>query len=250
MNNKLDNCSPQGSPGIQERFLWFFILSYSMVIVLANWFDPRIVNIFGFNTDAGTLIFPLTFVLSSLITEVYGYKYARRAIWSGFLFNSIFILYGLLVIHLPSPNYATNNAMFDTILSSNIRVIIGSAISYLSSEPLNSMVMAKLKIKMKGKNIGIRFLLSTLLASMVDSFIFGTVAFYGSMGNMDLLYLILTMCAIKSCVEIISVPMSVRLVKKLKAIENADIYDNRTNFNLFNLDVKYTIKDNAVFSDN
>src|SRR5262245_18687209 len=104
----------------QPDWLWFLTLTYAMVIELTNWFDPRLINI-GLDTDAGTLIFPLTFLLSDLITEVYGYKYARRAIWCGFLFNALFIIYGQIVIHMPSPSYPTNNDMFDTLLTTNIR---------------------------------------------------------------------------------------------------------------------------------
>src|SRR5260221_13755082 len=115
---------------IQSNYLWFLTLSYSMVMALANWFDPRLITLFGLTTDAGTLIFPLTFLLSDLITEVYGYKQARRAIWCGFLFNAIFILYGQLVIHMPSPDYPTHNDSFDTLLAMNVRIIIASRISY------------------------------------------------------------------------------------------------------------------------
>ncbi len=60
----------------RPKYLWALTLSFTMVIVLANWFDPRLIRIFGLDTDAGTIIFPLTFLLSDLITEVYGYKYA------------------------------------------------------------------------------------------------------------------------------------------------------------------------------
>ena len=59
------------------KYLWFLTLAYSMVIVLANWFDPRLIRVFSLDTDAGTLIFPLTFLLSDLITEIYGYKHAK-----------------------------------------------------------------------------------------------------------------------------------------------------------------------------
>jgi uncharacterized integral membrane protein (TIGR00697 family) len=167
------------SRGFEARpnYLWFLTLSYSMVIVLANWFDPRLISFFGLTTDAGTLIFPLTFLLSDLITEVYGYKFARQAIWCGFLFNALFIVYGQIVVRMPSPAFPTNNEMFDTLLTMNFRIIIASAISYLISEPMNSLVMAKLKIKMHGRYLGIRFVLSTVFASCIDSFIFGTIAF-------------------------------------------------------------------------
>src|SRR5580698_9806122 len=136
------------------RYLWFLTLSYCMIIVLVNLFDGRLVHLFSLDTDAGTLIFPLTFLLSDLITEVYGYQQARRAIWCGFLFNLIFILYGQIVIHLPSPDYAIiNNNKFDEIMAMNIRIIIASMLSYLCSEPLNSFIMAKLKIYFSGHKL-------------------------------------------------------------------------------------------------
>lgn len=226
------------------NFLWFLTLAYSMVIVLANWFDVRLIKIFGLTTDAGTLIFPLTFLLSDLITEVYGYKYARRAIWCGLLFNVIFILYGQIVIHLPNPDYPTHNELFDTLHAANARIIFASCISYLIAEPLNSLVMAKLKIKMQGRYMGVRFLSSTMIAAGVDSFIFGSIAFYGVMSNVNLWYLILTMWFIKVVIEILGLPLSIRLAKILKQKEALDIYDKRTDFGLFTLDTKYTDRDN------
>ncbi|MEI8055537.1 MAG: queuosine precursor transporter [bacterium] len=229
---------------VQTRYLWFIMLSYTMVIVLANWFDSRLVHVFCSDTDAGTLIFPLTFLLSDLITEVYGYKHARQAIWCGFLFNFVFIAYGQLVIHLPSPSYHTNNASFDALLATNMRIIVASAISYLCSEPLNSLIMAKLKIKTKGRYMGVRFVLSTIIASAVDSVIFGTLAFYNVMSNINLFNLIVTMWLVKSFVEIICLPLSINLTKRLKKSEQLDIYDKNTVFNVFSLNTNYTDIDN------
>ena len=228
----------------QPKYLWFLTLSYTMVIVLANWFDPRLIRIFNLDTDAGTIIFPLTYLLSDLITEVYGYKHARRAIWCGFLFNALFIMYGQIIIHLPSALYPTHNAMFDQLLAANARIIIASAISYLCAEPLNSYVMAKLKIKMSGRWIGVRFVASTFLASGLDSAIFGVIAFYGVMSNHNLWVLIVTMWFIKVFIEIIGLPISIRLARKLKQKEQLDIYDKRTQFTILSLDARYEQKDN------
>jgi len=231
---------------IQPKYLWFLILSYSMVMVLANWFDPRLVKLFGVVTDAGTLIFPLTFLLSDMITEVYGYKHARRAIWCGFLFNGLFLLYGYLVTHLPSPSYATQNAAFDQFMASDARIILASAISYLCAEPLNSFIMAKLKIKLAGRAMGFRFVFSTLIASGFDSCIFSLIAFYGIIKNPELLSLTLTMWLIKVIIEILGLPLSIKLTKKLKQAEHMDIYDRETQFNLFSLKVDYETKDNLL----
>jgi uncharacterized integral membrane protein (TIGR00697 family) len=225
---------------LQPTFLWFLILSYSMVMVLANWFDVRLIQIFGLNTDAGTLVFPFTFLLSDLITEVYGFKYARRAIWCGFLFNAVFVIYGQVIIHLPSPSYATQNAAFDALFALDKRIIFASAISYLCSEPLNSFIMAKLKIFFSGRYLALRFVSSTFIASLVDSVIFTVIAFYGAMQNRELIELMLTMWLIKVAIEIVGLPISISLVKKLKQKEKLDIYDNNTNFNLFTLNTTYS----------
>jgi queuosine precursor transporter len=229
---------------LKPRFLWFLILAYTMVIAFANWFDPRLVQIFGLTTDAGTLIFPLTFLLSDLITEIYGFKHARRAIWCGFLFNLFFIIYGQIIIHMPNPDYPTNNAAFDTLLAMNARIILASTVSYFCSEPANSFIMAKLKIIMNGRHMGIRFIASTFFASGIDSFIFTTIAFYRTLSNANLLALILTMWFIKVAVEMLGLPISVKLAKKLKQMEGLDIYDRRTNFNLFRLNAYYLQQDN------
>lgn len=229
----------------QPRYLWFLVLSYCMVMVLANWFDPRLVRIFSLNTDAGTLIFPLTFLLSDLITEVYGYQHARRAIWCGFLFNFVFIIYAQIVIHLPSPDYAvTSNTQFDALLTMNFRIIVASAISYLCAEPLNSLIMAKLKIWCHGNKLAARFIASTFTASGVDSFLFGIGAFFGLMSNINLLFLILTMWGFKIAIEISGLPLSIYLTRKIKGLEQIDIYDTQTDFNLFSLTVDYSSHNN------
>lgn len=229
---------------IQSNYLWFLTLSYSMIIVLANWFDPRLVKLFGLTTDAGTLIFPFTFLLSDLITEVYGFKYARRAIWCGFLFNIIFIFYGQIIIHLPNPDYPTNNALFDSLLTINTRIIFAFMISYLFSESINSYVIAKSKVIAHGHYMAMRFILSTSVASGIDSCIFSIIAFFGVIPFNHLLKLMMTMWLIKIVIELLGLPLSVNLAKKLKKIEKIDIYDKNTKFNLLSLNVDYEHQDN------
>jgi len=179
-----------------------------------------------------------------LITEVYGYKHARQAIWIGFFFNAFFILYGQIVIHLPNPPYPSHNDVFTTLFTLDARIMLASSISYLFSEPLNSYVLAKLKIKTQGRFMPARFVGSTIVSSGADSFIFGALAFYGSMSGGNLLVLILTMWGIKVVMEICGLPLSLKFAKKLKKAEKMDIYDIDTRFGLFSLEYKYTLKQN------
>ncbi|MDF2529364.1 MAG: rane-spanning protein [Gammaproteobacteria bacterium] len=223
----------------QPRYLFILMLAYCVSILLANWFDPRLVSLFGLVTDAGTLIFPLSFVLSDLITEVYGYKKARQAIWLGFAFNMVFLIYGQIVIHLPSPAYPTHNAEFDDLLKADMRVIIGSMCSYFCAEPINSWIIARLKLMTQGRYMAVRFLSSTVIASLLDSSIFSVIAFLGVMSDSELTSLILTMWLIKVAIEALGLPFSIKLAKKLKQAENLDIYDINTKFSLLSLDSQY-----------
>lgn len=227
----------------QSHVLWFLVISYSMALVSANWFDPRLISIFGLNTGAGAIIFPLTYLFSDIITEVYGYKNARLAVWVGFSFNVIFLLYGQLITHLPSPNSHISMA-FDGFLHSNMRVILASAASYFITEPLNSYLVAKLKILFSGKFIGFRFIISTISAHLINTMIFCSGAFYGLMSNKHLVYFMLTSWIFMVVIELLLLPLSVRLAKKIKIWENIDIYDKKTKFSIFSLDTNYAAQDN------
>lgn len=221
------------------RFLWFLILSFAMTIAMANWYEVRIIEIFGISVAPGALVFPITLLLSDVITEVYGYKQSRRAIWSAFLFNLIFVGFGQLVILLPSPDFATDNEAFDKLLSLNMRIVFASLVSYLVAESINSYIMAKIKIRLNGNYMGIRFILSTFFSALVDSFLFIFVAFYGYFSLENVLSMGFHVWLIKVFVETCLLPFSVRLAKWLKEKEELDIYDLNTNFSLFRLEAEY-----------
>lgn len=107
----------------QAKYLWFLMLLFAMIISISNWYDARLVSILGFAISPGTLSYPLSFLIADSITEVYGYKSARLAIWTALFFNLVFLLFGQLVIHLPSPSFAIDNSAFDKLLSRNMWII-------------------------------------------------------------------------------------------------------------------------------
>jgi len=210
-----------------------------MIISISNWYDARLVLIFGLVISPGTLSFPLSFILSDTITEVYGYKNARFAIWIALLFNLIFLLFGQLVTHLPSPSLAIDNNAFDKLLTMNLWVVFASFVSYLLSEPVNSYLVAKLKIAMNGRYVGIRFLTSTVIAAFIDSIVFISIAYYRLLDIHQIFSMILNIWMIKSIIEILFLPFSIRITKKLKKKEQIDIYDYKTKFNIFSLHSTY-----------
>lgn len=229
----------------EARHLWFLMLFYTMIISISNWYDARLVSLLGFTISPGALSFPISFLLSDIITEVYGYKNARRCIWVSLFFNVLFILFGQLVTHLPSPYFALeNNAAFDKLFVVNIWIVCGSFASFVVSEPLNAYLISKLKLLFNGKYIGIRFMSSTIIASLVDSVLFVLIAFHTMVNVSNLIKIMLTIWILKSVIEIIGLPLSIRLAVWLKRTEQLDIYDNNTNFTLFSLGVQYKSNDN------
>lgn len=203
------------------HFKCFSILMalYVTCLLCANWFDARLIGIIGIYSGGGIFIYPITYIILDVITEAYSYEDARRLVWYGLFFNFIFILYGQTITFLPSPEYSNNNILYDTLVNLNTRIFLASAISYLCSELFNSYFLQKMKFKMKGKYMGIRFLLSSFTASGLDTLIFCTLAFYGRFGNVQLIYFMLCSWLIKIVVELLILPFSVRLSKKLIKIE-------------------------------
>lgn len=223
------------------KYLSLLVMGFTLCLVMANWFDARLIQLFGFiNTDAGTLVFPLTFILGDIITEVYGFKNTRRTIWIGFVGNFLFLAYGQLVIHLPSPAYAVaHNHMFDQLLYAEARIVIASFIAYFVAEPLDAYCVAKTKILFKGRYMAARFLGSMVCASAIGSIVFTVIAFWGTMPMMDLLILMLTMWLIKIAVELIMLPVAVWYAHVLKRAEHLDVYDDHTDFSLLKLGTEY-----------
>lgn len=230
----------------QHKYLKLVALSFVVFLLMANWFDARLVQLFGFvNTDAGTLIFPFTFLCGNIITEVYGFKEMRLIIWLAFACNLVFWLYGQFVIHLPSPQYAlANNHRFDLLLHAEGRIALASFVAYFIAEPFNALLVAKSKIWLKGRFMTIRFLGANCLASAIGSAVFTVIAFMGAMPNWDLWVLAFTMWLIKVVLEAIFLPISVGVASKLKRIEKVDIYDKYTQFSLFRLNTNYQVDDN------
>lgn len=191
------------------------------------------------------LLFPINFLLSNLITEVYGYKHARRAVWCGFLFNLLFIVYGQAVIYMPSPNYSVANPLFDKLIAIHLKGSLISITSYFTVEPLNLFFLAKLKTYMDGYCMKLRFVLVTSLSVIFSKIIFNLIKFQESLFLIKLLSaLIFTGITI-----IVSSPILVYLAKKIKKYEQIDIYDINTKFNMFKFEINYTVENNKFNKD-
>jgi uncharacterized integral membrane protein (TIGR00697 family) len=189
--------------------------------------------------DAGTLLFPLSYIFGDILTEVYGYKKSRRVIWTGFfclaLASGVFALVGLLPGEATWQGYA-GDASYAAILGgmSSGGIVLGSLAGYWSGEFTNSFTLAKMKILTNGRHLWARTIGSTLVGELVDSAVFVTVAcLFGVFPWSLFATLVLTNYLFKCAVEAAMTPVTYAVVNRLKKSEGEDYFDRETNFNPF-----------------
>lgn len=189
--------------------------------------------------DAGTILFPISYIFGDVLTEVYGFRRSRRVIWVGFaalVFSSLILA---IVKFLPGEaawqEYAGQGA-YDSILGgmSTGGIVIASLLAYLVGEFSNSVTLAKIKVKTAGRFLWIRTITSTLIGQGFDTLIFVTVAtllgvfpwvIWGS--------LVLTNYIFKVGIEVLMTPGTYLVISKLKQAESEDYFDHNTRFKFF-----------------
>ena len=201
------------------------------------------VSLFGLPLafDAGTLLFPLSYIFGDVLTEVYGYKKARRVIWTGFGAAGLMALTFWLVSLMPGETtwegYAGQSA-YDAILGgvASGGIVVASLIAYFTGEFSNSYILAKMKIATQGRWLWSRTIGSTLVGQGIDTVIFiTTAALFGVFPWKIIPNLIVANYIFKVSIEIIFTPVTYALVNSLKQIEQEDYYDRDTKFNPFSL---------------
>jgi uncharacterized integral membrane protein (TIGR00697 family) len=180
---------------------------------------------------AGTIIFPISYIFGDVLTEVYGYRQARRVIWLGFLCNFIVVVALWIGQVLPPASLWDGQKAYERILGYTPRLLVASFLAYLVGEFANSFVLAKMKIATKGRWLWTRTIGSTLIGEGLDSLVFVTLAFVGTIPGMVLLIAILTQWLVKSFYEAAVTPLTYIVVNFLKRKEGLDSFDYDTKFN-------------------
>ncbi|MBO4637588.1 MAG: queuosine precursor transporter [Clostridiales bacterium] len=181
---------------------------------------------------AAVILFPVTYILGDVFTEVYGFKKARFVIWSGFAMSFFAVLIYLAVIALPHPGFWEGQSAYETVMGTTPRVAVASFAGYLFGEFSNSMVLSKLKVATKGKKLWVRTILSTVVGEGFDSVIFIMISFWGTMENSVVLKMILFQYLFKVCYEIIFTPVTYAVVRWVKKKEGIDTFDYNIKYNV------------------
>ena len=181
---------------------------------------------------AAVILFPLTYIIGDVFTEVYGFRKARTVIWLGFGCSFFAVMIYLLTIALPHPGYWENQDAYAIVMGTTPRVAIASFAGYLFGEFSNSIVLSKMKVATKGKRLWVRTILSTVVGEGLDSVIFITIAFWGTMDNSVVLQMILFQYLFKVGYEALFTPVTYIVVKAVKKAEGIDVYDEGIRYNL------------------
>src|SRR3989338_1170107 len=208
-----------------EKYLPIITGLFVAVLLISNIASVKITQLGWLVLDAGTIIFPLSYIFGDILTEVYGYRRARKVIWTGFASALLMSIVFLIVGMLPSEASLTGQAAYDSILGVVPRIVIASLIAYFAGEFSNSYILAKMKIWSKGKNLWQRTIGSTIVGQAVDTTIFATIAFLGTMPFDIFIMLIISNYIFKVGIEVLFTPATYALVNFLKKEENSDVFD-------------------------
>ena len=192
--------------------------------------------------DAGTILFPVSYIFGDVLTEVYGYRRSRRVIWTGFacLAASAMVLW---IVRLLPPEAgwqaAVGQAAYEKVLGgmSSGGIVVASLAAYFAGEFSNSFILAKMKILTRGRWLWMRTIGSTLVGEAVDTAAFVLIATLTGVFSWGVFAtLVLTNYIFKVGIEAIMTPVTYRIVRVLKRAENEDFYDRGTNFNPFSFE--------------
>lgn len=228
------------------RFFDLVMALFVTVLIVSNIASSAKIVDWGFSLlgvrlafDAGTLLFPISYIFGDVLTEVYGYRRARRVIWAGFgaltLSAAVFWVVRVLPGEATWQAYA-GQAAYDAILGgmSSGGIVLASLAGYWSGSFSNSFVLAKMKVLTQGRWLWTRTIGSTLVGELVDSAVFIAIAsFFGVFPWSLFVTLVLTNYLFKCSIEALMTPLTYLIVSQLKTAEGEDAYDIGTNFNPF-----------------
>ncbi len=230
-----------------QAFRYYDMLVAGMVAVLlcSNLIGPAKVSVMDvpgigpLSFGTGNLFFPIGYIFGDVLTEVYGYARARRAIWAGFGAMIFATVMAWVVVHMPmSPAEPFNKTLqpaLEVVFGNTWRIALASMIGYWVGDFVNAFVMARMKVLTGGKHLWTRTIGSTVVGQACDSITFYPIAFLGIWESTTLVKVILFNWTMKVLVEVVLTPVTYAVVGWLKRAEAVDTYDRATRFNPFSL---------------
>lgn len=227
----------------KKGYRWFHVVTALFVtaLIVSNIIAVKLFTIGGFVLPAGVILFPVAYIIGDILTEVYGFAQARQVIWTGFFCNLLAVISIWVTGRLAPAPFWTIGAFdtpevtqlaYEAILGFAPRLLLASFLAYLIGEFLNSIVLAKLKVRTEGRYLWLRTITSTIIGQGADSLVFITIAFWGIFPPYAISQAILSQWLFKVVFETLATPFTYLIVGALKKSEGVDYYDKDTDFSI------------------
>ena len=217
---------------------WRFLTCAALFItclLAANTIASKLVVVGGLVLPVAIIIFPVSYILADVLTEVWGYGPTRRVIWLGFACNALMVLAIWVGGRIPPAPFWRGQAAYDEILGQTPRILAASFLAYLVGEFANAFVLAKMKVWTDGRWLWTRTIGSTIVGEGLDSAVFITLAFAGTVPVWALAGIVVGQWAMKVLYEAAATPITYAVVGWLKSREGLDTFDSQTDFNPMHL---------------
>jgi uncharacterized integral membrane protein (TIGR00697 family) len=201
-------------------------------LITSNLLETKILQFGTFTMTAGVLCFPISYILNDCICEVWGFRKTRLIIWTAFLMNFLVVALGQLAVMLPAADYwKESEPHFNFVFGLAPRIAASSFLAFLVGSFVNAYVMSRMKVSQQGRHFSVRAIASTLWGEGADSLIFFPLAFGGMMPVPELLKLMLLQVITKTAYEVLMLPLTIRVVRAVKQVEQTDTYDTDLTYN-------------------
>ena len=207
---------------------------FTVCLITSNLFAAKVFAIGRITLPCAVLIFPISYILNDCFTEVWGYRKARLVIWLAFSMNLFVAVAAQIAVMLPAAPFWQGGEHFDFVFKMAPRVLLASLLAFLAGSTFNAYVLSKMKIAQEGKGFSVRAIVSSIAGECLDSLIFMPIAFWGTPWK-DLAWMMLFQVTFKVLYEIVILPVTSVVVKKLKDHEAVDAYDRDIRYNPFKI---------------
>lgn len=230
--------------GREPKYYDLFAVFFVAILIVSEITSTKLVQFGTIRTAGAIILFPIAYIFSDILTEVYGYARARRVMWMGF--GALILMSAVLIIvgRLPAASGWHNQQAYDLILGFVPRISLASVIAYWVGGFANDFTLAKMKVWTKGKMLWSRTIGSTVVGQAVDSLLFIGIAYYGRIPTSVILQIALTQYILKVAYESLATPITYFIINKLKKSEGIDVYDYNTNFTPFKFGVEKIVDSN------
>ncbi len=197
----------------------YVVAAFCGLLLISNIGATKLIAFGPLITDGGAILFPLTYVIGDILTEVYGFRAAKRAIISGFLLSGLASVTFYLVQLAPPAEAYEHQAAFEAVLGFVPRIVIASLCGFLAGQFLNSYVLVKIKARTNEDHLWVRLLGSTVVGEAADTIVFCTIAFYGVITGGEFANYVIVGIVYKVAVETVMLPVTYRVIAAFKKHE-------------------------------